>query len=235
MRSNADFEKAMAPATKTTAPVAALSQAQEQSAAGSLPRLIRGRVQRFGDNVDTDSIAPTEICLGSPTPDKLARGAFCHSRPEFYELAQAGATVVVAGTAFGTGSSREQAPKALLAAGIKAVVARSFAFIYARNQANSGLLGIKVRDDRFYELAREGIEVDIDIERRVVVCSGEKFDFRLDPIEERLIAARGLLKMYDLHGNALFKHLQDAVVTGTGPKNGTLDTAETRVNGKLEW
>ncbi|OIW25705.1 3-isopropylmalate dehydratase [Coniochaeta ligniaria NRRL 30616] len=223
------------PTYSEPSPVMPPSQAQQESVISSLPSLICGRIQRFGDNVDTDSIAPTEICLGSPTPEALARGAFCHTRPEFHERARAGATVVVAGTAFGTGSSREQAPKVLLAAGIQAVVARSFAFIYGRNQANSGLLGVKVRDDRFYELAGEGVEVEIDVEGRVVVCGGERFGFRLDAIEERLIAAGGLLKMYDLHGNALFQYLQDAVSTGTGPTDGTVDRAETRGDGRLEW
>lgn len=229
------------PAARTDAecekePPSQAHQQQQQSESSPLPRLIRGRVQRFGDNVDTDSIAPTEICLGSPTPEQLGRGAFCHTRPEVYERAQAGATILVAGTAFGTGSSREQAPKALLAAGIRAVVARSFAFIYARNQANSGLLGIKVRDDRFYELALEGVEVEIDVEGRAVVCGGERFGFRLDPIEERLIAAGGLLKMYDLHGNALFKYLQDAVTTVNNPKSEPEeDVVVSKTNGKLDW
>lgn len=242
-----DIDQAAEPTYAEPSPVARIdvehmeaapSQAQQQGQpqSSSLPRLIRGRVQRFGDNVDTDSIAPTEICLGSPSPEQLGRGAFCHTRPEVYERAQAGATILVAGTAFGTGSSREQAPKALLAAGIRAVVARSFAFIYARNQANSGLLGIKVRDDRFYELALEGVEVEIDVEGRAVVCGGERFGFRLDPIEERLIAAGGLLKMYDLHGNALFKYLQDAVTTVNSPRSESLeDMVVSKTNGKLDW
>ncbi|OAA61663.1 Aconitase/3-isopropylmalate dehydratase large subunit, alpha/beta/alpha [Niveomyces insectorum RCEF 264] len=186
-----------------------------------LPATITATVQRFGDNVDTDSIAPTEICI-QPTDASLARGAFLYTRPDFYARAQAGASVVVAGHAFGTGSSREQAPKALLAAGIQAVVARSFAFIYGRNQANSGLLGIKVQDDAFYERAAEGTAIAIDLAARTIRCGAgdgdggdgtkDVFPFQLDPIEERLLAAGGLLKMYDVHGAALFERLQAAAV-----------------------
>lgn len=123
----------------------------------SLPSIIREKVQRFGDNIDTDSIIPTDKCI-NPNED-LARGAFCYTKPTFYDLAQSGATILVAENAFGTGSSREQAPKALLAAGVRAVVAKNYAFIYARNQANNGLLGIKLANERFYELAKEGVEL----------------------------------------------------------------------------
>jgi hypothetical protein len=54
-------------------------------------------------------------------------------------------------------------PRALQAAGIKVVIAKSFTFIYGRNQANNGLLGIKIKDDRFYDLAREGESIEIDV------------------------------------------------------------------------
>jgi homoaconitate hydratase len=210
------------------------SPSVSKSQLASLPDLIKGRIQRFGDNVDTDSIAPTEICI-EPTPEKLARGAFCHVKPSFYDLAQAGATVLVAQNAFGTGSSREQATKALLAAGIKAVIAKSYAFIYGRNQANNGLLGIKLQNDRFYELADEGAEISIDIRGRTITCGGEKFDFQLDPIEESLLAAGGLLKMYNLYGTKLFKKLQEAGTSGDDGKDTSHGHTEATKDSKLEW
>ncbi len=201
---------------------------------GTLPSSIQGRIHRFGDSVDTDSIAPTEICLNF-TPESLARGAFMHRKPNFYELTQSGATILVAENAFGTGSSREQAPKALIYAGIKAVVARSYAFIYGRNQANNGLLGIKIQDDRFYELAKEGGEMNIDIENRVITCEGEKFEFHLDPIEEKLLAAGGLLNMYNLYGSALFQKLQEAVTSRAEQKTEVREAAPATGDNKLQW
>ena len=88
-----------------------------------LPDTIIGCVQRFGDNVDTDSIIPTDKCM-SDTVEALGRDAFCYTRPEFYDRAQAGASIVVAGASFGSGSSREPAPKVLQAAGIQAIIAK---------------------------------------------------------------------------------------------------------------
>ena len=201
----------------------------------ALPTSIQGLIQRFGDSVDTDSIAPTEICI-EPTPEKLAHGAFKHSKPNFYALVQAGATVLVAQNAFGTGSSREQAPKALLAAGIQVVIAKSFAFIYGRNQANNGLLGIKLDDERFYELAQEGAELSVDIPERTITCGGEQFALQLDPVEESLLAAGGLMKMYNLYGSKLFQNLLDAASRGArGGADGVEKYTDGPRNNKLEW
>jgi len=72
----------------------------------------------------------------------------------------------VGGKGFGCGSSREEAPRALKGCGVQAVIARSFAFIYSRNQANMALLGIVMDDDRFYELAKEGTQLIIDVPKR---------------------------------------------------------------------
>jgi homoaconitate hydratase len=198
-----------------------------------LPSLIRGRIQRFSNNIDTDSIIPTDKCI-NPSED-LARGAFCYTKPTFYSLAQSGATIVVAENAFGTGSSREQAPKALRAAGIKAVIAKSYAFIYARNQANNGLLGIKLEDERFYELAQEDVELEIDVGNRVVRCCGETFGFMLDPIEEKLLAAGGLLKVYNLYGTRLFEKLQEAAVNSDKTKSAGNSMLQEKADSKLEW
>jgi homoaconitate hydratase len=136
------------------------------------------------------------------------KGAFCYYRPEFYDKSQQGFNIVVAGQMFGSGSSREQAPTVLQSAGIQAVIAQSFAFIYGRNQANNGLLGIRLNDDEFYELAQEGAEVSIDIGKRRITCGGKEFAFVLDPIEEALLSAGGLLSVYSRYGDSLFRQLQ---------------------------
>jgi len=189
------------------------SQEDEESVSETtinlLPDIITGRVQRFGDNTDTDSIIPTDRCM-APNEEALGRGAFAYTRPEFYDRGKAGATIVVAEKSFGTGSSREQAPKALQAAGIQAVIAKSYAFIYARNQVNNGLLGIKLYDEEFYKLAQEGETVSIDVEKRIIHCGGKEFPFKLDPIEQKLLSSGGLMKVYDQFGSELFKKLQES-------------------------
>src|SRR5271155_5862619 len=138
------------------------------------------------------------------------RGAFCYYRPEFYDKAQAGSTIVVAGKCFGSGSSREQAPIVLQSAGIQAVIARSYAFIYGRNQANNGLLGIRLDNDEFYGLAEEDAEISLDIRKRIITYVGKDFAFELDPIEEALLSAGGLLSVYNRYGTSLFRKLQSA-------------------------
>ena len=116
-----------------------------------------------------------------------SKGAFCYYRPEFYDKCQAGSNIVVAGKCFGSGSSREQPPIVLQSAGVQCIIARSYAFIYGRNQANNGLLGIRLNDDEFYELAQEGVETTVDMEGKVIICEGKQFPFGLDPIEEALL------------------------------------------------
>lgn len=101
------------------------------------------------------------------------------------------------------------------AAGIQAVIARSYAFIYARNQANNGLLGIRLNNDEFYELAQEGVEVSVDIAKRIISCGGKEFTFDLDPIEEALLRAGGLLSVYNRYGTTLFRQLQQAAAAGS--------------------
>lgn len=96
------------------------------------------KVWKFGDDVDTDQIVPGRY-LTIYDPSELAKHAFEGVRPEFSAEVQEG-DVIVAGRNFGCGSSREHAPLALLGAGIRVVVAGSFARIFFRNAVNTGLL-----------------------------------------------------------------------------------------------
>lgn len=95
-----------------------------------------GRIWRFGDNVDTDAMAPGAHMKGGI--DALARHCLAILRPEFPGTVRRG-DIVVGGTNFGMGSSREQAPQALRHLGIAAVIAPSFAGLFYRNALNLGL------------------------------------------------------------------------------------------------
>jgi len=96
-----------------------------------------GRAWVFGDHVDTDQITPSRF-ITSTDPADLAKHAFNDLRPSFAANVADG-DVVVAGENFGGGSSREQAPLALVGAGVSGVVAESFARIFFRNCINIGL------------------------------------------------------------------------------------------------
>lgn len=95
------------------------------------------RAWKFGDDVNTDLITPGRYTL-TTDKTKLGKIAFIEYRPEFAKEIRAG-DVVVAGENFGCGSSREHAAIALKAAGVGAVIAKSFARIFFRNAINTGL------------------------------------------------------------------------------------------------
>ena len=124
------------------------------------------RVWKFGDDIDTDAIIPGRF-LTIYDPAELSKHAFEGTRDEFAKEVREG-DVVVGGSNFGCGSSREHAPLALLGAGVKVVVAKSFARIFYRNAVNTGLLplvcpeadAIRDRDTLTVDVAAGYIEVN---------------------------------------------------------------------------
>ncbi|MGB9791291.1 MAG: 3-isopropylmalate dehydratase small subunit [Thermacetogeniaceae bacterium] len=99
--------------------------------------LIRGRVWKFGNDVDTDLIIPARY-LNTTDPAELAAHCMEDADPTFAKKVSPG-DVIVAGKNFGCGSSREHAPLAIKAAGVACVIAGSFARIFYRNAINIGL------------------------------------------------------------------------------------------------
>ena len=116
-----------------------------------------GRARRLGDNVTTDDIIAGKYKHQSIDPDELARHVMENVDPGFRHRLRRG-DFIVAGTNFGCGSSREQAPQILAHLGVSAVVARSFARIFFRNAINIGLLVLTCDTD--------GIEEDDELTYR---------------------------------------------------------------------
>jgi len=119
--------------------------------------LIDGKVWVFGDNIDTDVIVPGKY-LVHDLPE-IAKHVMDGIRPGFATEVSVG-DVIVGGTNFGTGSSREMAPRGLQAAGIRAVIAKSFARIFFRNCINVGLAPVECAEADAIE---EGKRVSIDV------------------------------------------------------------------------
>lgn len=119
--------------------------------------LIRGRVWKFGHNVDTDVMAPWNTISQSW---EERRKVILHTRPEFAEKAQPG-DLIVAGRNWGCGSSREHAPENLKLLGIAAVVAESFGRIYFRNSVAIAFPNLACPG--IYEACEEGDELEIDV------------------------------------------------------------------------
>lgn len=176
-------------------------------AGGAAVPAFSGRVQRFDDHVDTDAIIPGQFCHLTSL-DELGDKCFALVRPEFAARARAGQTIVVAGEGWGSGSSREQAVWALKGAGIRAVIARSFAFIHKRNLVNEALDYLVVSDPAFYELAGEGAEVTVDPARGEVRVAGQRFAARAPtPMIQSLQRAGGLVPAIQRYGATVFQDL----------------------------
>lgn len=98
---------------------------------------LKGKVHKYGANIDTDAIVPARH-LNLSEPRELAQHCMEDIDSEFLTRVESG-DIIVADTNFGCGSSREHAPLAIKAAGISCVVAKSFARIFFRNAINIGL------------------------------------------------------------------------------------------------
>jgi 3-isopropylmalate dehydratase small subunit len=97
-------------------------------------------------------------------------------------------------------------------AGVQAVIAKSFAFIYGRNQPSLGLLGILMSDDDFYAAATEGEEISIDVPTRTIVVGGQKkeFKFKMAEMEYRLTVNKGISESYKMYGKAIWEKLTES-------------------------
>jgi len=154
------------------------------------PKAGNMRVWKFGDNIDTDAIIPGRF-LTLNNPDELAKHAFEGTRDEFAKKVKEG-DVIVGGRNFGCGSSREHAPLALIGAGVKVVVARSFARIFFRNSVNVGVLPVVCKDaDRI----ADGAKITLKIKDGYLEADGKKF--AIEPVPEfmqGIIDAGGLVE-----------------------------------------
>ncbi len=154
---------------------------------------MKAKCWKFGDDINTDEIIPARY-LNTTDPDQLAEHCMEDADPEFVEKADTG-DILVAGTNFGCGSSREHAPIALKGFGIACVVAESFARIFFRNCINIGL-PIAECPEAARE-AEEGDELEVDFETGTVenLSKGTRHDFPPFPEEiSRIIDAGGLLE-----------------------------------------
>lgn len=143
---------------------------------------IKGRVWKFGDNIDTDVISPTKF-IDLPM-EELKAHALEEVHPEFAREVRQG-DLVVAGKNFGCGSSREQAVTVLKTLGVGAVVAESFARIFLRNAIAHGLpvLVCPGVSQHFHE----GEEVEVDIETATVKKPDQGSTFEGIPLSEEML------------------------------------------------
>lgn len=153
---------------------------------------IKGRTWKFGNDVDTDQIIPARY-LNTSDPAELAKHVMEDADATFPEKVKAG-DIIVADKNFGCGSSREHAPIAIIAAGVTAVVAKSFARIFYRNAINTGLPIFESPEAA--EGIAEGDEISIDVSTGIIKNITKGQEYQATPFPEfmqKLINAGGLI------------------------------------------
>jgi 3-isopropylmalate/(R)-2-methylmalate dehydratase small subunit len=148
----------------------------------------KGRVWKYGDDVNTDVIFPGKYTYQPMEPEEMAEHAMEDLDPGFAKSVQPG-DVIVAGKNFGCGSSREQAATCLKAAGVAAIVAPSFSRIFFRNAINSGLPVIELAEGT--ESIATGDEVGVDFAAGLVEHAGKTYSFPPLPPEVLAILEDG--------------------------------------------
>lgn len=154
--------------------------------------IIKGKVWKFGDNIDTDIIIPGRY-LRTFNLDDLAAHVMEGISYDFAKEVKLG-DIIVADSNFGCGSSREQAPVALKHAGVSAIVAKSFARIFYRNAINIGLPVIIADID-----VNNGDKIEIDLQKGNITNLNNKTSYKTQPFKKfmmEILEDGGLVKHY---------------------------------------
>jgi 3-isopropylmalate/(R)-2-methylmalate dehydratase small subunit len=155
--------------------------------------ILRGRVWKFGNNIDTDAIIPARY-LNTSDPKELAQHVMEDADKDFPAKVKKG-DIIIAENNFGCGSSREHAPIAIKAANVQAVIAKSFARIFYRNAFNIGLPIFE--SDEASEKTKQGDEIEIDADRGIIKNITRNEQYISKPIPsfmQELISAGGLIE-----------------------------------------
>ena len=153
---------------------------------------MKGRVFKYGDDVNTDVIFPGKYTYTITDPEEMAQHALEDLDPDFVKKVKEG-DIIVAGKYFGCGSSREQAVTCLKEAGISCVVAQSFARIYYRNCINSGLPPLILEDTSEINGGDE-LEVNVETGKIHNITTGKTYTVKpLPPFVMEIITDGGLI------------------------------------------
>ncbi|BER92868.1 MAG: 3-isopropylmalate/(R)-2-methylmalate dehydratase small subunit [Candidatus Atribacteria bacterium] len=160
---------------------------------------LRGKAHKFGDDINTDYIISGKYKFKTLDMQELAKHVMEDIDPDFYKKVSPG-DFIVAGKNFGCGSSREQAPRALLASGIKGVLAKSFARIFFRNAINCGLLVLECDTSPI----ESGDELEVDLKQGLVVDLSRNLEVRAQPLPEvmiQILEEGGLVPYFKKYGS----------------------------------
>jgi 3-isopropylmalate/(R)-2-methylmalate dehydratase small subunit len=154
---------------------------------------MKGICWKFGNNIDTDLIIPARY-LNTSDPKELAYHAMEDADPNWVNKMSKG-DFIVGGENFGCGSSREHAPVALKAAGVSAVIAKSFARIFYRNAVNIGLPILECKEAA--KEIKQGDQIEVDLAKGKIKDLTSRMIYTAQPFPEfmqKIIKSGGLIK-----------------------------------------
>lgn len=155
--------------------------------------MIKGKAIKYGNNVDTDVIIPARY-LNTTDPKELAVHCMEDLDPGFRNKVQSG-DIMVAGTNFGCGSSREHAPIAIKASGISCIIAETFARIFYRNAINIGLPIMECPEAARDIKDGDQVAVDLATGEIINLTTGKTYKAApFPPFMQQLIKAGGLVE-----------------------------------------
>ena len=162
--------------------------------------LAKGKVFKYGDNIDTDVIIPARY-LNTPDMKELAYHCMEDIDKDFAKTVKDG-DIIVASKNFGCGSSREHAPIAIKESGISCVIASTFARIFYRNAINIGLPILECEEAS--RKIEEGNEIEIDFNNGIIKNISKNEEYKAEPFPEfmqNIISNGGLIKSIELNKN----------------------------------
>ncbi len=157
-----------------------------------------GKVHKFGDDVNTDYIISGRYKFKTLDMRELAQHVMEDLDPDFYSHVKKG-DFIVAGKNFGCGSSREQAPLAIINADISAVIAKSFARIFYRNSINTGLPLVECDTDQI----DPGDELEVNLQDGVLCNKTQGLEIPITPLPPvmlKILSEGGLVEHFKKHG-----------------------------------
>lgn len=160
---------------------------------------LEGKAIKLGDSINTDFIISGRYKFAITDMKELAKHIMEDIDPNFASKITPGASMIVAGSNFGMGSSREQAPLVIKEAGITAVLAKSFARIFYRNAFNIGLALIEVDTD----MISENDLLDINLDKGIVKNVTKNIELSAKPFPQfmqELLSEGGIINYYKKHG-----------------------------------
>lgn len=149
---------------------------------------IKGRVWKYGDDINTDVIFPGKYTYTVSDPNEMAQYAMEDLDPDFAKNVQEN-DIIVGGKNFGCGSGREQAVVCIKMSGIGAIIAKSFSRLYFRNCVNNGLYVIVSAEA--VDAIENGEEIEVDMDNGTIICGAGTISFPSLPPEVRGIFEDG--------------------------------------------